>query len=856
MRRYPLLAFPDKAVTNRSKKSGFRNSFRTPTPEVQGRRLNRKFTELHKTLLSKKIEIQDSPEGLEPEQVLIFETIGSVEDFSRAVSKIDGFEWLAEFATDNIEPDDYFYKIKDEEKVDGTLGGRLYFIFTNLAAMKQLLSYWNLWKKEPNFYCKSGEHRGKGKLKEVFEQLRDIRQWSVEDRFSESDTLERWREDIAIEPTRMIKFEIELWYRTNRRQRTQSYLSVRKSIQELGGRVIKRADIQEIRYHAILAELPGEQIKGLINNQNVDLVKSDYIMFFRPSGQIIIDSTYTKEDLQVHDSQIDELYPSGDPIIAIYDGYPMSRHEALRDRLIIDDPDNMEDFYQVDDRKHGTYMSSLIIQGDIENNDLPLSTPVYLRPIMRPDIFDRREFVPDDDLLVDIIHRATKRMLEGESEFDASAPSVKIINLSIGDPARLYYNSISPLAKLLDWLSFKYKVLFIISTGNHASEIKIDLSEKEFNELSTEEKQKMFFDHFLKNSRYSRIMSPSESINNLTVGALHHDNSQILSEDRRFNPYEDVLPGTYTAIGRGHQRSVKPDLVYPGGRLMYDYHRIYDSIIEPTSYKRQPGIKVAAPDSSLNKYIYETGTSVATALMTRSAHKCYEFIEQFEVDNQILIPDQYKAIIIKAMLTHGSSWDGLGYDIDKLLDAELDKTQRKNIKSKIIGYGYPDIDRVKECTEQRVTIIGHGELEEGKAHVYSLPLPPSLASKTLKRKLTISLAWMTPISPATQKYRTAQLWFDAKNDLANTRQYIDFREVKRGTLQHEVFEGNRATAFIDGDSIKIKINCSKDANDFSEKIPYAIIVTLEVAEGLELPIYQEVKERILQPIRIDQPMLF
>src|SRR5690606_37268369 len=138
----------------------------------------------------------------------------------------------------------------------------------------------------------------------------------------------------------------------------------------------------------------------------------------------------------------------------------------------------------------------------------------------------------------------------------------------------------------------------------------------------------------------------------------------------------------------------------------------------------------------------------------------------------------------------------------------------QKIKTKLIGYGFPDINKVKECTEQRATVIGFGELKEEEAHVYSLPLPPSLSSQTIKRRLTITLAWITPVSPTTQRYRTSRLWFEAKNQLVKNRMITDWQAVRRGTLQHEIFEDSDAAAFIDGDSISIKVNCSKDANSF------------------------------------------
>jgi hypothetical protein len=68
--------------------------------------------------------------------------------------------------------------------------------------------------------------------------------------------------------------------------------------------------------------------------------------------------------------------------------------------------------------------------------------------------------------------------------------------------------------------------------------------------------------------------------------------------------------------------------------------------------------------------------------------------------------------------------------------------------------------------------------------------------------------------------------------------------VQRGTLQHELFEGDAAVAYVDGATIKLKVNCRADAGKLDDQIPYALVVTLETAENLRVPVYQEVAERI------------
>lgn len=845
MTERPLLFFPDKEEASRSKLTGGPGKYHFPTAGRQGERLSPQFRDLYNAIEARRFQIQQSSIGIDPEEVLILETIGCVEDFSKAISHIEGFEWMGEIETEGVLPDEDFYDTIHREQ---PLTGRLYLISTNATAMNQLLSLWNQFVQDPSIKLE----RGKSKIKDVFKLLRNIRKWDVTDRFEETRLLDIWEENLQIAPDRTVRFEIELWYRSNPALRHESFLSVQSLITGIHGNIITSCDISEIAYHAILAELPATEIRNIIDHRDTALIKCDNIMFFRPSGQIVMDNNANDEDTGVSPETGNESLPTGPPIVAIFDGYPLANHNVLANRLIIDDPDGMESAYGVNERRHGTAMCSLIVKGDLNTSQQFLSSPLYVRPIMKPSDQnrDRLEFVPDDILLIDTIHRAVKRMLDGENGEMPTAQTVKIINFSVGDPDRVFYNSMSPLSKLLDWLSFKYKILFIVSSGNNRNEILLNINKADFERLPKKEQETIFVNSILANSRNCRLIAPAETLNNLTVGAMHSDNAVINPGDRRLNPFLAMFPSTYTAIGGGYRRAIKPDLVFDGGRQMYDFDIIDQNIIRPSNFKRSPGILVAFPDSTLSKTTYEIGTSNSAALMCRNGFFCFDTLRELSETNEI--NNQYVSVIIKAMLAHGCSWDTVGDTIAERLDSSFGGNDVKKIKSKWIGYGYPNISKSISCTEQRATVIGFGELKEEEAHVYNLPLPPSLAIQTIKRRLTITLAWFSPISANNQRYRISRLWFETNNQIVTNRINSDDKAVRRGTLQHEIFEGDSAAAFIDGDSISIKVNCSKDASSFSEQIPYAILVSLEVAEGVNLAIYQEIKERIAIPVTIGQ----
>lgn len=843
MTENPLLIFPSKEDATKSNRTGRGPEITSPTSDRQNSRLSPKFQTLKNTLESQRMSLQNTADGIDPELALIFETIGSVDDFANAVNNVEGFEWLGEIDIEDIIPDDDFYQTNNREK---TLNGKLFLLMSNLTALNELISLWNT-------YISNDRIRfdiGKGKFKNVFKLLKNIRKWDESDRFEEFGIIQNWEENLELSPERSIRFEIELWYRNSEINRRNSSYHINNLISSRGGHVITECCISEICYHSILAELPANEIRNIIENRNTELVKCENIMFFKPSGQVVTDD-FKNILIENITERNNSSLPTGDPIIAILDGYPLNNHQQLQNRLIIEDPDNLESFYQAEDRKHGTAMCSLIVRGDLNSNCEPISTPLYVRPIMRPNEFDRnrREFVSDDILLVDVIHRAVKQMFDGVDGNLPTAPNIKIINLSIGDNNRPFVNAMSPCAKLLDWLSYKYKVLFVVSAGNYSFEICTQLNNGEFEALPPIEKEKIILQSIIAGNRNRRIISPSESINCITVGALHKDSSMFYTTERRINPYITLLPGTYTAIGSGYRRSIKPDMVFEGGRQMFDYKINNRSIIEPKNFVSPPGHKVAFCGSELNNTAHIIGTSNSAALISRNGYFCYEILKDLFIN--IEIESVYYPILIKAMLTHGCSWNSIGDAIEQRLDLrgwrEIKKTNNK-----LIGYGTPDIDKVKECSEQRATIIGFDKLREDAAHLYRIPLPPSLASQTINRKLTVTLAWFSPISPNTHRYRTSILWFEAINIIANNRVDSDDKAVKRGTLQHEIFEGDQATPFIDGDFIQIKVNCSKDASNYTEAIPYALIVSLEVAEGVNLPIYQEIRDRIAIPIPVSQ----
>jgi hypothetical protein len=204
-------------------------------------------------------------------------------------------------------------------------------------------------------------------------------------------------------------------------------------------------------------------------------------------------------------------------------------------------------------------------------------------------------------------------------------------------------------------------------------------------------------------------------------------------------------------------------------------------------------------------------------------------------------PEQL-VVLTKALLVHGSAWTEAAGFLRQTLQLGDDHSDHI---ARYLGYGAVRLERVLGCAENRVTVISAARIAQDEGHVYELPLPPSLSGLVGLRRLVISLAWLTPINPQHRDYRRAALWVSKpESALKTSRMYADWQTVKRGTLQHEIFEGDAAVAYIDGDNVRIKVNCRADAGRLGERIPYALAVTLETAENLRVPVYAEVAQRV------------
>jgi len=75
--------------------------------------------------------------------------------------------------------------------------------------------------------------------------------------------------------------------------------------------------------------------------------------------------------------------------------------------------------------------------------------------------------------------------------------------------------------------------------------------------------------------------------------------------------------------------------------------------------------------------------------------------------------------------------------------------------------------------------------------------------------------------------------------------------VRRGTVEHRVFEGTDAVPFLDGSRLRVLVGCREDAGKLDSPVAYAIAVTLEAGADVAIDIYQEISARIRPVVEVE-----
>ena len=199
----PLLYFPKADNEPPGRRGGGGSPVKTPSAAEQQARLDARFQDMAESFKAR--TRRHSAQGMEPEQVIVFETLGSFGRWSGqgAASLVPGMEWLSEMDLEDVDPTDGF---EDEEKADKKLTRRLYAVMSNQQAMNQVLALWASWCAAPG--ARARIHFGP--FKSIFVHLKDVRRWGVKDRLADTPRWLNTGNKLSATERDHVRFEVEL----------------------------------------------------------------------------------------------------------------------------------------------------------------------------------------------------------------------------------------------------------------------------------------------------------------------------------------------------------------------------------------------------------------------------------------------------------------------------------------------------------------------------------------------------------------------------------------------------------------------------------------------------------------------
>jgi hypothetical protein len=852
MPELPALPLGPPLLRPRDTGSAHRPTLRGPGRDRQAERLDDSFDRLTSAFRGGRVAATDEPAAHESELVLVLEVAGDLSEFVNAMRKISGLEFLAEELEDQVSPDEF--AAIDSHGRPRRYTRDVFLVASDATAWERMLSLWSRFKRGESF------DRGYAPFRQLFERLKALRRWDDRDRLELSGAAEAWERELANAPDDLVNFEVELWWRESSERRADALATLRTDLEAAGGELVAEYSLAEIAYSGALARARGALLLDAAHRREVRWLRTEGIRLFHPMGQIAAPAA----DEVVQASPVPApalVLARTSSRLALLDGLPVEGHELLAGRLLIDDPDSWAATTPVNTRVHGSAMASLVIHGDLSDSHVALTEPIYLRPLLQPNapswVTNAPEELPRSSLPIHLIHSAVARLFEGERV----APETRVVVVAIADSSQPCNRFVSPLARLLDWLSFRYNVLFLVAGGNHLQDIEL---QADFDEHADPRLiESAFLQSVLRTAGFRRPLSPAEAVNAITVGASHNDASGAVPQDGLIDPLvSPQLASVLGPIGPGLRRSMKPELLFPGGRQLVRLRPLEKGqrIASLVRTSRPPGLRVARPGigaTALRATSHVCGTSGAAALAGHAIVELLGAIDELKSAFGDRFPeDRLDVVLAKAALAHGCSWGSGRQAVEAAMNVLGIGGSRDRV-ARMLGYGLGRLDGSIECEPEKVTVFAVGRIGDGQLHSYSFPLPRSLASSIAPRRVTLTLAWLSPINPFHRGYRRAALKLEPAGEAIASKFVAGVETTepasRRGTLEHEILEGQRAVPYAPDTAIELAVSCRADAGALEDDVPYAVLATLEVPSSFGIQVYEEVREQLRIPLRTAVP---
>ncbi|NBA13454.1 S8 family serine peptidase, partial [Aeromonas caviae] len=376
--------------------------------------------------------------------------------------------------------------------------------------------------------------------KQILEAIEGIEAWSAEDRMSWALT------HVGLPQAEEFKLDVELWpvEVANHPNRIRLITAFERWLDGAGIRRLDKINLDSLLMYRVVVN--PDQTQLLLNHRDVRLV--DLI----PATGISVQQL--SRDINVLPRDI----PSpavGAARVCILDSGINTNHPLLRP-AIAESASFVDEEGESDQAGHGTAVAGVALYGDVEAcNEGNFWRPqfwLYNGKVMKR--------CPQTGNAVYNEHSLEASLTQAVGHFvDLGC---RIFNLSLGNSNAPYDGMhVRGLAYILDVLSRRHNILFVVSTGNFCGSeepaIPVNSWRDEYPEYLLVEQ--------------SSIIDPAPAMSALTVGSVAQHNATVdtqrFPEIYQLSPASENQPSPFTRHGPSVKGAFKPDLVATGGNL-------------------------------------------------------------------------------------------------------------------------------------------------------------------------------------------------------------------------------------------------------------------------------------------------
>ena len=673
--------------------------------------------------------------------------------------------------------------------------------------------------------------------KQILEAIEGIEAWSADDRMSWALT------HIGLPQDEAFKLDVELWpvEVANHPKRIRLTTAFEHWLNSVGIRRLDRVNLDSLLMYRV--EVGPAQAQLLLNHRDVRLV--DLI----PATGISVQQLSRDINALPRDIPPPAI---GASRVCILDSGINGNHPLLRPAMA-ESASFVDEEGGADQAGHGTAVAGVALYGDVEACD----KGNFWRPqfwIYNGKVMKRcpqtGNAVYNEHTLEASLTRAVEHFVE---------LGCRIFNLSLGNSNAPYDGMhVRGLAYILDVLSRRHNILFVVSTGNFCGSenpaVPVNSWRDEYPEYLLAEQ--------------SSIIDPAPAMSVLTVGSIARHNSsadtQRYPEIHQLSPASENQPSPFTRHGPSVKGAFKPDLVATGGNLACPMRPAGG---QWRQIERGLGVLTFNHEFVGNTIFKEvSGTSLAAPYITHLAGRLLnEYPESSANLLRAMLVNQ--AYLPKEVATAFSEDFRNAYKEDK-------STLNRDVARDVAGYGEVSEGDLFRSSDSTVVLVSEQTIEKDSCQFFELPLPTEFLRKGLAtRELTATLAYSPAVRTTRIEYLATQISFrlvkgasldevqkhfnqankadaEARNDDAVPNRDISAQQRGRGTVQSSRWTFKRRNPAEKWFVVVIRQDREWNHPDVLDEEPYALVVTVADRDNEGAQLYTQIQAVIAQQVEV------